>query len=175
MNEDLQYPIGKYQPQDFSQQQKEKWLNDLKFLPQELENSTQNLDEAQLLTPYREGGWTVKQLVHHVADSHLNAYCRFKLGLTETNPTIRTYEEKDWAMLNDVNKLPINISFTLLHALHLRWVAAIEDLSNEEWMKTIFHPVLKKEITLWYLLGMYAWHGKHHTAHITRLRERMGW
>src|SRR5581483_1741341 len=119
----LRYPIGKYAPQPFSVEQKEKWLLDLKFLPNELEMAIENLDEAQLDTPYREEGWTVRQLVHHVADSHINAYVRFKLGLTENNPPIKPYEEKGWALLNDVKTVPINVSLTLLHALHQRWVA----------------------------------------------------
>src|SRR5580765_6093091 len=110
---DLRYPIGKYTPQPFSSNLKEEWLNDIKFLPQLLENAIVNLDEAQLQTPYREGGWTVHQLVHHVADSHINAYCRFKLGMTEDNPTIKPYEEKLWAELDDVKDLPVNISITL--------------------------------------------------------------
>ena len=173
--EELRYPTGKYQPQPFSEKQKEKWLNDLKFLPQELELAIQNLDEAQLQTPYREDGWTVQQLVHHVADSHINAYMRFKLGLTENNPPIKPYEEKEWAKLDDVNTVPINVSITLLHALHRRWVATIKNLSDEQWERTVFHPEQKKEMTLWYLLGMYAWHGKHHVKHITALRERNGW
>ena len=175
MTDDLRYPIGKYISQPFSKMQKEKWLLDIKLLPTTLEMCAQNLDAVQLLTPYRDGGWTVQQLVHHVADSHINAYTRFKLGLTEDNPTIRTYEEKQWALLADVNAIPINVSFTLLHALHLRWHAAIENLGDSDWEKTIFHPEQKKEISLWFLLGMYAWHGKHHTAHINKLRERMGW
>ena len=175
MNKDLRYPIGKYEPKAFSVEQKQKWLQDLKWLPADLEQSVQNLDEAQLLTPYREEGWTVKQLVHHVADSHMNAYMRFKLALTENNPTIKLYEEKEWAMLDDVHKLPVNISFTLLHALHLRWYAAIEDLTEEQWQKTLFHPGQNKEVTIWFLLGMYAWHGKHHVSHIKSLRERMNW
>src|ERR1700743_2265776 len=124
---DLRYPIGTYQPKPFSDQQKEAWLNDIKFLPQLLENTIENLDEAQLQTPYREGGWTVQQVVQHVADSHINAYCRFKLTLTEENPTIRTYEEKDWANLIDVQTIPVNISITLLYALHTRWYALISD------------------------------------------------
>jgi len=173
--EELRYPTGKYQPQPFSEKQKEKWLNDLKFLPQELELAIQNLDEAQLQTPYREDGWTVQQLVHHIADSHINAYMRFKLGLTENNPPIKPYEEKEWAKLDDVNSVPINVSITLLHALHRRWVATIKNLSDEQWERTVFHPEQKKEMTLWYLLGMYAWHGKHHVKHITALRERNGW
>ncbi len=175
MSEDQRYPIGKYEPKPFSKEQKEKWLADLAFLPAELELSVQNLDTAQLHTPYRDGGWTVQQLVHHVADSHMNAYIRFKLGLTEDNPPIKPYEEKDWANLADVQSQPINVSLTLLHALHLRWVAAIKNITEEEWMRTVFHPEHKREMTLWHLLGMYSWHGRHHTHHITALRERMGW
>lgn len=173
--DDLSYPIGKYVPQPFSHAQKEEWLLDLKFLPDHLELAVQNLDEAQLQTPYREGGWQVQQLVHHIADSHMNAYVRFKLGMTEHNPTIRPYEEKEWAKLDDVFELPINISLTLLHALHQRWVTAIKNLSDDQWERTVFHPEHKKEISLWNLLGMYAWHGKHHVRHITALRERKGW
>lgn len=175
MQSDLRYPIGKYEPQPFSQEQKKKWLSDIQYLPSDIEGAVQNLDEAQLQTPYRDGGWTVHQLVHHIADSHMNAYIRFKLGLTENNPTIKPYEEKEWAMLNDVKTLPINVSVTLLFALHERWCAAIKDLSDEEWMRTVYHPEQKKGLTLWHLLGMYAWHGKHHTQHILSLRERMQW
>jgi uncharacterized damage-inducible protein DinB len=135
-----------------------------------------NLDEAQLHTPYREGGWTVHQLVHHVADSHINAYCRMKLALTEDNPTIKPYDEKLWAEMNDVQKLPINISLTLLHALHARWFEALKYVSDDEWNnRTLFHPEHKKTMRLWNVLGNYAWHGKHHVAQITALRERMGW
>jgi hypothetical protein len=114
--------------------------------------------------------------VHHIADSHINAYCRFKLALTEDNPTIKTYEEGLWAQLHDVEKLPINISLTLLHALHARWFEALKYVTDDEWNnRTVFHPEHKKTLRLWFLLGMYAWHGKHHVAHITGLRERMGW
>jgi len=172
---DLRYPIGHYQPLPFSGKQKDEWLNDIKFLPQLLENAVINLDEPQLLTPYREGGWTIQQLVHHVADSHMNAYIRFKLGLTEDNPTIRPYDQVAWALLSDTEKLPINISLTLLYALHTRWYSVISDLRIEDWERTVFHPEHKKEMTLWYLLGMYAWHGRHHVAHITSLRERNKW
>jgi len=175
MTEDLRYPIGSYAAQPFSHKQKEEWLLDIKFLPEELEIAVQNLDEHQLQTPYREGGWTVHQLVHHVADSHMNAYIRFRLGLTEENPSIKPYEEKEWAKLNDVKTLPINVSLTLLHALHQRWYATLKDLTEEQWERTVFHPEHKKEMSLWFLLGMYAWHGKHHVKHITGLRERKGW
>lgn len=176
IEKDFRYPIGEYETKPFSVLQKVEWLADIKFLPLQLENAILNLDEKQMQTPYREGGWTLNQVVHHVADSHMNAYIRFKLALTEENPTIKTYEEKLWAELNDVHKLPVNISLTLLHALHTRWHEALKYVTDDEWNnRTAYHPGLKKTIRLWYLLGMYAWHGKHHAAHITSLRERMKW
>lgn len=173
---DIRYPVGKFEPSLFSGELKEKWLRDIQFLPNDLELAIQNLDEHQLDTPYREGGWTVKQLVHHVADSHMNAYMRFKQALTEDNPTIKTYEEKEWANCRDVFTVPVNISVTLLHALHRRWLAAIEDLNEEKWLHTyIYHPEHKQQLSLWHLLGMYAWHGRHHVAHITKLKEQKNW
>jgi uncharacterized damage-inducible protein DinB len=175
MTNDPRYPIGKYEPKPFSVEQKEKWLMDIKFLPEELERSILNLDASQLQTPYREGGWTVQQLIHHVADSHMNAYIRFKLGLTEINPTIRPYDEKEWALLADNDTVPINVSITLLHALHQRWVATIKDLTDADFARTVVHPEQGRQMTLWFLLGLYAWHGKHHTAHINVLRETKGW
>lgn len=174
MSNDQRYPIGKYEPQPFSTAQKEKWLADIRFLPEELESSIINLDAAQLQTAYREGGWTVQQLVHHVADSHMNAYTRFKLGLTENNPVIKPYDEKAWALLPD-NDLPVNLSLTILHALHLRWYTAIKDMADADWERTVVHPEHGREMSLWLLLGLYAWHGKHHTAHINSLREIKGW
>jgi uncharacterized damage-inducible protein DinB len=173
--EDLRYPIGKYVPQPFSEKQLEEWLIDLQNLPQHLENAVLNLDEAQVNTPYRPEGWTVKQLVHHVADSHMNAFIRFKLGLTEDNPTIKPYDEAAWANLKDTENLPFNLSLTILHALHARLVELLKNISGDQWNRTVFHPEHKKEMTLWHLVGMYAWHGRHHTAHVTALRERMKW
>ncbi|MFN2440609.1 MAG: YfiT family bacillithiol transferase [Chitinophagaceae bacterium] len=175
MQNDLRYPIGEYIPEVFSETIKDQWLWDIKFLPTAMEAAINNLDEHQLKTPYRDGGWTVHQLVHHVADSHINAYCRFKLGYTEKNPTIRTYEEKLWAGTTDVQNLPVNISITLLHALHARWYEFLKNFLDDDWEKTIYHPEHKKRLTLWYLLGMYSWHGLHHTAHITGMRLRKGW
>lgn len=173
---DLRYPIGEYEPKPFSIPQKVEWLADIKFLPLQIENAILNMDEKQLQTPYREGGWSVHQLVHHVSDSHMNAYIRFKLGLTEQNPTIKTYDEKLWAEMHDVQKLPINISITILHALHARLYETLKYVKDDDWNnKTIYHPELKKTLRLWFLLGMYAWHGRHHTAHITSLRQRMNW
>ena len=173
--EDLRYPIGKYVPQPFSDTQLREWTNDIKNLPQHIENAVLNLDAVQLDTPYRPEGWTVKQLVHHVADSHMNAYIRFKLALTEDNPTIKPYDEAAWARLSDTQNLPINLSLTILHPLHIRWVEILKNMKADDWEKTLFHPEHKKEMTLWYLLGMYAWHSRHHVAHITALRERMKW
>lgn len=172
---DPRYPIGVYEPKPFNEAQKEEWLSDIRFLPNGVEHALQNLNEAQLQTPYRDGGWTVHQLVHHIADSHMNAYIRFKLGYTENVPTIKPYEEQLWAETEDVRSLPVNISTTLLFALHQRWYVFLSSFTAYDWNKTILHPGLGKEITLWYLLGLYAWHGRHHTAHITELRQRMGW
>lgn len=172
---DPRYPIGKYEPQPFSADQKKKWLQDIQFLPALIEAAVENLDEHQLNTPYREGGWTVKQVLHHVADSHINAYTRFKLGLTEDKPTIKPYDEAAWAKLDDIDKVPINISITLLYTLHSRWHATILHLTDEQWMRSVVHPEHGKEMTLWYLLGSYAWHGRHHVAHITTLRDNKGW
>lgn len=175
MTTDLQYPIGKYEPQPYSEKQREQWLADIKFLPNALEAAITNLDEQQLHTPYREGGWTVHQLVHHVADSHINAYIRFKLGYTEDSPTIKPYEQDLWVKTADVQDLPVNVSITLLFALHRRWHEFLKNFSEADFNKTIYHPEYNQRQTLWYLLGSYAWHGRHHVAHINGLRQRMGW
>lgn len=173
--EDQRYPIGKYEPRPFSEKQLQAWLTDIKLLPGLLENAVANLDEYQYETPYREGGWKIKQLVHHVADSHMNAYIRFKLALTEQAPTIKTYHEKLWAELNDSKNLPANISITLLYALHARWYETIKNIDLHDWNRLMIHPAHNKEITLWHQLGMYSWHGLHHTAHITSARKNYGW
>jgi hypothetical protein len=172
---DPRYPIGKYVPQDYSEDLKEQWLADIKFLPNAIENAVHNLDEKQLQTPYREQGWTVHQLVHHVADSHINAYLRFKQGYAEEKPTIKTYDEKAWANFADVKNLPINVSITLLYALHQRWYEFLRYFTDKDWQRTLFHPEHQKQLTLWFMLGLYSWHSRHHVAHITSLRERMEW
>ncbi|MEO6456476.1 MAG: YfiT family bacillithiol transferase [Ginsengibacter sp.] len=179
-NIDLRYPIGKVADQPFAGKEynkeiKSAFLQDIENCPSGLENAVINLDEHQLNTPYRDEGWTIKQVVHHVADSHMNAYIRFKLGLTEDNPVIKPYDEAAWANLSDTQNLPVNISLTLLHALHLRLTELLKNISDEDWQRTVFHPDQKRTITLWSLLGIYAWHGKHHIAHITNLRERLKW
>lgn len=173
--EDLRYPIGHYEPVAFSETKKRQWLVDLESLPALLELSVLNLDEAQLQTPYREGGWTVHQLIHHVADSHINGYTRCKLCLTEEHPSIKSYDRDLWALMEDTRTLPVNISLTLLHALHLRWVKIFTGLQDAQWKRTVFFPQNEETKTLWALLGQYSWHGRHHVAHITGLRERLGW
>ena len=172
---DPRYPIGKYQPQPFSAELKNKWIDDIKYLPEILEAAVNNLDEYQLNTPYREDGWTLKQVVHHVADSHMNAYVRFRLGLTENNPTIKPYDENAWSKLPDIEIVPINVSLTLLHALHHRWYVLLTKMKNEDFERTVVHPEHGRQMSLWMLLGLYAWHGKHHTAHITSLRDEKKW
>ena len=173
--EDLSYPIGKFTSMDFSDDLLQERILHLKELPQRIEYAITNLDAAQLHTPYRPGGWTVHELVHHMADSHMNAYIRFKLGLTEDNPIIKTYDQDAWAKLNDSMQLPINVSLTLLHALHIRWHEMLRNLTKADFEKTIFHPEHEKTITLWNLLGTYVWHGLHHEAHILGLRKRNNW
>lgn len=178
---DLRYPIGKVEDQtfsnkgDYNENIKSAYLQEIQMCPGLLEEAILNLDEAQLNIPYRDGGWTSKQVIHHVADSHMNAYIRFKLALTEDNPTIKPYDEAAWAELSDTKNLPVNISLTLLHALHTRWTELMKNMNEKDWQRTVFHPEHKRTISLWDMAGTYAWHGKHHAAHITKLRERMGW
>ena len=175
MEKDPKYPIGKYEAQPFSESQKKKWIADIQFLPNELEQAIENLDEAQLQTPYRDGGWTVHQLVHHLADSHMNSFIRFKLALTEDNPTIKPYEENAWSEMADVQNEPINVSITLLYALHKRWLTLLQNMSDPDFEKTLFNPQRRGQLTLWEMLGIYAWHGKHHVEHIKTLKENKGW
>ena len=175
MEKDPKYPIGKYEAQQFSESQKKNWIVDIQFLPNELEQAIENLDEAQLHTPYRDGGWTVHQLVHHIADSHMNSFIRFKLALTEDNPTIKPYDENAWSEMADVQKEPINVSITLIYALHKRWLTLLQNMSDADFEKTLFNPQRRGQLTLWEMLGIYAWHGKHHVAHIKTLKENKGW
>ena len=175
MEKDPKYPIGKYEAQPFSESQKKNLIADIQFLPNELEQAIENLDEAQLHTPYRDGGWTVHQLVHHIADSHMNSFIRFKLALTEDNPTIKPYDENAWSEMADVQKEPINVSITLIYALHKRWLTLLQNMSDADFEKTLFNPQRRGQLTLWEMLGIYAWHGKHHVAHIKTLKENKGW
>jgi len=173
--EKLRYPIGHFEMQPYSETQKIKWIADVESLPALLEIAVQHLDAPALHTPYRQGGWTIHEVVHHVADSHMNAYIRLKMALTEHKPVIKSYEESLWATLEDTKGLPVNISLTLLHSLHLRWVKIYESLKEEDWRRVMIYPDTLREVTVWEQLGMYSWHGRHHLAHLMDLKERMGW
>jgi uncharacterized damage-inducible protein DinB len=172
---DLRYPIGKFHfVGPLTEERMQTSLDDIARTPANLRVAIKGLSEAQLDTPYRPGGWTVRQVIHHVPDSHLNSYVRFKLALTEDEPTIKPYAEDRWAELADTKSTPIEVSLTLLEALHDRWVRLLRSLSAEDWKRTFRHPELGA-MTLEKTLALYAWHGRHHVAHITGLRERSGW
>jgi uncharacterized damage-inducible protein DinB len=171
----LKYPVGKFsRPAEFTADLRRQSTATMAALPEKLRAAVAGLNDAQLDTPYREGGWTVRQVVHHLADSHMNAYVRFKLALTEDWPTIKPYKEGAWAELAD-SKLPVEPSLQLVAALHERWVSLIESLSPEELQRGFVHPEHDRRQNLELALVMYAWHSLHHTAHITELRKRMGW
>ncbi|HXS37758.1 MAG TPA: putative metal-dependent hydrolase [Flavipsychrobacter sp.] len=176
MSEDLQYPIGRFErPEKYTPENAKEWIASIEALPSWLDVCIENLDEAQIHTPYRPGGWTVQQVIHHIADSHMNAYIRFKLALTEDNPIVKPYDENLWAVLPDVEVVPVNVSVTLLHAMHRRWVALLKSMQPADWGKTYYHPESKQNVPLWHVGAMYAWHGRHHMEHVKQLRERMGW
>ncbi len=143
--------------------------------PERMASAVAGLDDAQLDTPYREGGWTVRQVVHHTADSHLNATMRFRLALTETEPRIVAYDEKAWAELADVRTLPVAPSLELLRGLHERWATLLASLDEAAWRRTLIHPEHARPLPLWWMAGLYEWHSRHHVAHVTRLRAREGW
>lgn len=165
--EKLKYPIGTYQaPQIISESDIKSWINELAVLPQEIVAVTKNLTEQQLEIPYRPDGWTVRQVVHHLADSHINAYTRVHLTLTETRAEVRPYDEVKWAELSVAKTGDIQLSVAILNALHQRLVSLLQSLSFDDFQRTYYHPGLQKEFTLAYLVGNYAWHGKHHLAHI---------
>jgi uncharacterized damage-inducible protein DinB len=175
MDEDLQYPIGKARLEArLDDEQRRERIDQIAETPARLRAAVAGLTAEQLDTPYRPGGWTVRQVVHHVPDSHLNAYIRFKWALTEHEPAIKTYDQARWAELPDTREVPVEVSLALLENLHRRWVALLRSLAAADFEKTLYHPD-HGVINLDQLLCIYAWHGRHHTAHVTALRERMGW
>jgi hypothetical protein len=174
--EDLQYPIGRFVATDTYQPElQDDCISAIEALPAWLDVCIENLDADQLDTPYRPGGWTVAQVIHHLADSHMNAFIRLKLALTEESPTICPYEEKLWALTPEIDVVPVNLSITLLHALHRRWGQLLRHMQPEDWTRTYFHPEQERYVPLWEMADHYAWHGRHHMEHIRRLRQRMGW
>ena len=172
---DPRYPVGKFeQPKEVTPALRQAAIDEIAATPAKLRTAVAGLKDAQLDTPYRDGGWTVRQVVHHVPDSHMNSYVRFKLALTEQEPTIRPYMENLWAELPEAKTAPIELSLTLLESLHKRWTIALRGMAPAEWKRTLRHPEMGV-LSLEKMLALYAWHGRHHVAHITSLREKMGW
>ncbi len=172
----LSYPIGSFvRPEKIRKSDIKAWIKDIENLPKQLKKAVDGLTDEQLDTPYRDGGWTIRQVVHHVADSHLNAYIRTKWTMTEDHPTIKAYDEKAWAEQEDGKTAPVALSITLITALHKRWVVSLKALQPADFERGFYHPENKIDIQLKNLMALYSWHGRHHTAHITSLRERMGW
>lgn len=174
--EKASYPIGRHTPVTQHDDRKRKeWITLIEAMPSWLDPCIENLDEQQLRTPYRPGGWNTQQVIHHIADSHMNGYIRLKLALTEDKPAIKPYNENAWTMLADVEQSPVNVSITLLHALHRRWATVLKSLTDEQWERTYFHPEHNRHFTIWEMTDQYAWHGRHHMEQIRSLRTRMGW
>jgi DinB superfamily len=172
---DLRYPIGPFHYDGpLTDEQRQRLVDQIEATPAKLRAAVEGLSPQQLDTPYRPGGWTVRQVVHHLPDSHLNSYMRFRLALTEDEPTIKPYYEDRWAALDDARHAPIDISLALLEALHRRWVLLLRSLNAQDFARTFVHPELGV-VSLEKNVSLYAWHGRHHVAHITSLRERMGW
>ncbi|RYD54617.1 MAG: putative metal-dependent hydrolase [Sphingobacteriales bacterium] len=175
-HEQLRYPIGRYEaPESFEPEMLNDCIASIEALPKWLDLCIENLDAEQLETPYRPGGWNINQVIHHLADSHMNAYVRVKLALTEENPVVKPYEEKLWAELPDVDLVPVNVSITLLHALHIRWGQLLRNIQDGDWERTYYHPEHERNVPLWEVADIYAWHGRHHMEQIRQLRQRMGW
>lgn len=175
MTEDPRYPIGKFQaPGEITPVMRAEYIRQVAEAPERLRTAVRGLTAAQFGTPYREGGWTVRQVVHHLPDSHMNAYVRFKLALTEQEPLVKTYEEALWAELPDGRDADPEISLTLFEMLHNRWGTLLQGMSVDQFRRTLRHPAMGV-MPLEHMLALYAWHGRHHVAQITSLRKRMGW
>lgn len=174
--EDVRFPIGRFDRSKRANtpEERTKLIGNIAGMPECLKLALVGLNGRQLDTPYREGGWTVRQVTHHLADSHMNAYVRFKLALTEDNPTIKPYQEAAWAELADSRFTPIDVSLALVDSLHARWAVLLRSLKPEDWERKLTHPEAGL-MSLDEMLGLYAWHGAHHVAHITELRKRNQW
>ena len=172
---DARYPIGRFTPDpNPTPDTRNHHIEQISGLPARMRRAVAGLDEKQLSTSYRDGGWTVRQVVHHVPDSHLNAYIRFKWAMTEDAPKIKPYDEGAWAALKDSELTPVDVSLTLLESLHARWTVLLRSLKSDDFQRKFVHPESGPHDLDW-LLGLYSWHGNHHVAHITSLRERIGW
>lgn len=172
---DARYPVGKFElPKEVSPALRQAAIDELAATPAKVRAAVAGLSETQLDTPYREGGWTVRQVVHHLVDSHMNAYIRLRFALTENQPTIKPYDENNWANLEDARSAPVEVSLKLLDPLHERWVRLLRSLKREQYARTLLHPDHGIKNVDW-LLFLYSWHGRHHTAHISELRKQKGW
>jgi hypothetical protein len=172
---DPRFPIGKFHYEGPpSEEQRQRFIADIAQTAVALRTAVEGLSQMQLDSPYRDGGWTVRQVVHHVPDSHMNAYVRFKLALTEEEPTIKPYAEDRWAELADTKSTPVEVSLVMLDVLHQRWIELLKSLTPSDWKRQFRHPELGV-VPLEKNIALYAWHGKHHVAHVTELRRRMGW
>jgi uncharacterized damage-inducible protein DinB len=170
---DLKYPIGKFEfPGKYQADDRKMLILEIALVPQKLKEALRGFSSEQMDISYRPGGWTVRQLVSHIADSHINAYTRFKFGLTEDTPDIKLYDQEKWVGLGDTLNSDVNVSITLIEALHQKWVVLLESLNEADFMRTIYHPE-NGIMTLDNLLGLYEWHGRHHVAHIVNLRKRI--
>ena len=174
MTDDLRYPVGRFTPAADTPDAIASAVADIERLPARLRDAVRGLTDRQLDTPYRPGGWTVRQVVHHVGDSHMNGLIRMKLALTEENPTIKPYDENAWSQLADMT-LPVDVSLALIEQLHARWVAVLQALTSAQLQRTFVHPEHRKTMTVAYHVQNYGWHSRHHVAHITALRQREGW
>ena len=173
---DARYPIGPFQRRDkLDADERRVLIQQIADAPAKMRAAVSGLGESQLDTPYREGGWTLRQVVHHVPDSHMNAYMRLKLAMTEENPVIRPYDEAQWAMLPDTRETPVEVSLALLESLHARFVTLLRSLRDEDFGRTFRHPEHQGTQNIDWLVALYAWHGRHHVGHITSTRERLGW
>jgi uncharacterized damage-inducible protein DinB len=173
---DLRYPIGKFDwTAPVTEAEYPRLIAEIAGAPEALRSAVAGIPRDHLESRYRPDGWTVRQVVHHIPDSHLNAYTRFKLALTEEEPTIKPYDEAKWAELPDSREVPIDVSLDLLDVLHIRWVALLRSMNAADFARTFRHPEHNRTLTLGQLLALYAWHGRHHVAHITSLRKREGW
>jgi hypothetical protein len=176
MNGDPRYPVGRFHPPGaIGASDRARYIEAIEACPLYLLRAIEGLSAVQLDTPYREGGWTVRQVVHHLPDSHMNAYVRFKLALTENEPVVKPYDEAAWASLNDVADTPVETSLTLLESLHKRWTILMRGLCEAGWKREYMHPETGKTMALDMVAAMYAWHSAHHVAHITELRNLLGW
>src|SRR5260221_7051041 len=175
MTSDPRYPVGKLEiPTSITDDLRRQWIGNIEALPRKMRESVRGLNDQQLDTPYREGGWTVRQVVHHVPDSHMNAYIRLKPALTEDTPTIRPYDETEWAKLVDTRETPIEVSLSLLENVHLRWVILLKALQPADFARKLVHPDHGARNLDW-LCALYSWHSRHHVGHITSLRQQKGW